>query len=233
MIGVITKYTIRLPWTIVGWFRSDDKDDQSSSEHQIFTDISHLSQKEFGVLKSLRNGINASMDQRTGVITISAEFSDPFISAQIADFAVNYLTDYITEYRIEKAQKDLQFVKERHAEKEREFYLAQHSLAQFRDANRNIVTAAARTEEQRLQDQYNLAFNVYNSLAQQLEQSRIKVQEETPVIKTLEPVQVPNERSKPRRSLIMVISVFLGGFIGVGVVFGRLIWGNIRSQFIS
>ena len=231
LTGIIKKYTIGLPGTIIGWFRSDDKEEQSSSEPQIFTDISHLNQKQFAALKNLRSNINASMDQRTGVITISAEFSDPFISAQIADFSVKYLTDYITEYRIEKAQKDLQFVIERHAEKEREFLQAQETLAQFRDANRNIVTAAARTEEQRFQDQYNLAFNVYNSLAQQLEQARIKVQEETPVIKILEPVQVPNERSKPSRSLIMVISVFLGGFLGLGVLFGKIIWVNIKQQF--
>ena len=233
LTGIIKKYTIGLPRTIIGWFRSDDKEDQPSSEPQIFTGISHLNQDEFEAVKELRDRINASIDQRSGVITISAEFNDPLITAQIADFAVKYLTDYITEYRIEKAQKDLQFVIERHAEKEREFHQAQQVLAKFRDANRNIVTAAAMTEEQRLQDQYNLAFNVYNSLAQQLEHARIKVQDETPVIKTLEPVQVPLERSAPRRFLIMVISVFLGGFFGIGLVFGRVICGSIRSQFTN
>lgn len=228
---IIKKYTIGLPGTIIGWFRSDDKDDQSSSESLNYPKITHLNQKEFEIVKNLRTRINASIDERTGVITVSAEFSEPFLTAQIADFSVNYLTDYITKYRIEKANKDLDFVKERYAEKENEFHKAQQVLAQFRDANRNIVTAAAQTEEQRLQDQYNLAFNVYNSLAQQLEQALIKVQEETPVIKILEPVQVPNERSAPRRSLILLVNGFLGSFIGVMVVLGRVIWGKIRLQF--
>ena len=185
---------------------------------------------EFETVKHLRDRINASIDQRSGVITISAEFSDPFVTAQIAEFTVNYLVDYITKYRIEKAHKDLAFVKDRYAEKEREFYQAQQALARFRDANRNIVTAAAQTEEQRLQGQYNLAFNVYNSLAQQFEQALIKVQEETPVIKILEPVQVPNERSKPRRSLIMVISVFLGVFWSIGIIVGKTIFRNFRTS---
>ena len=228
--GIIKKYTIGLPSTIIGWFRSSDKEDEQSSGSRILTDISHLNQNEFDAVKNLRNRIKASIDQRSGVISISAEFPDPLVSAQIADFAVKYLTDYITEYRIEKAQKDLGFVKDRYAEKEVEFYQAQLSLANFRDANRNIVTAAARSEEQRLQDQYNLAFNVFNSLAQQLEQARIKVQEETPVIKVLEPIQVPLERSAPKRSLIMIINLFLGGFLGIGLVFGRVIWGNIKGQ---
>ena len=222
LTGLIKKYTIGLPGTIIGWFRSDDKENQSSSESQIFTGISHLNQDEFEAVKKLRNRINASIDQRSGVITISAEFNDPLITAQIADFAVKYLTGYITEYRIEKAQKDLQFVIERHSEKEKEFHQAQQILAQFRDANRNIVTAAARTEEQRLQDQYNLVFNVYNSLAQQLEQARIKVQEETPVIKLIEPVLVPMQRSKPNRAYILMVSILMGVFFGVCLIFGKM-----------
>jgi uncharacterized protein involved in exopolysaccharide biosynthesis len=229
--GVIKKYTIGLPGTIIGWFRSDGKEDQSSSESPIFTDIRHLNRNEFEAVKDLRDRINANIDQRSGVISISVEFPDPLVSAQIADYAVKYLTDYITEYRVEKAQKDLTFIQGRYTEKEGEFHQAQLILAQFRDANRNIVTAGAQTEEQRLQDQYNLAFNVFNSLAQQLEQARIKVQEETPVIKVLEPVQVPIERYKPRRAIIILLSIFLGWFIGVTMLFGRIILEKAKPRF--
>ena len=230
LTGTIKKYTIGLPGTIMSWFRSSENKDHSSSESRIFTDIRHLNRNEFEAVKTLRERINANIDQRSGVITISAEFPDPLVAAQVADFAVKYLTGYITEYRIEKAQKDLIFIQGRFSEKELEFHQAQISLANFRDANRNIVSLTAQTEEQRLQDQYNLAFNVFNSLAQQLEQARIKVQEETPVIKILEPVQVPNERSKPSRSLIMIIFGFLGGFLGVSIVIGKKIWTNISDQ---
>jgi uncharacterized protein involved in exopolysaccharide biosynthesis len=230
LTGIIKKYTIGLPGTIIGWFRSSENENQSSSESGILDNINQLNQIEFDIIKDLRNRINAGIDQRSGVISISAEFPDPFIAAQIADFAVKYLIEYITLYRIEKAQKELLFVKERHEEKKSEFHQAQQVLAIFRDANMNIITASARTEEQRLQDQYNLAFNVYNGLAQQLEQARIKVQEETPVIQLLEPVQVPVEKSKPRRSLIMAISIFLGGIFGLGLVFGNIFWVKIRSQ---
>lgn len=52
------------------------------------------------------------------------------------------------------------------------------------------------------------------------------------MIKVLEPVSVPMERSKPRRSLMLIAFTFLGGFIGVSVIFGKFIWVNI-SQKIS
>ena len=231
--GVIKKYTIHLPWTVLGWFKSEETESGKSRVRFFDGNIKMMNKTDYDVIKILRDRINANANQRTGVITITAEFPDPVVAAQIADFAVKYLTDYITEYRVGKVRKDLEFVKERHAEKEKEFHQAQLALAKFRDANINIISAAARTEEQRLQDQYNLAFNVYNTLAQQLEQARIKVHEETPVIQILEPVQVPVEKSKPRRALILVIAVFIGGVFGVILAFFRLHWAKFISRITT
>ena len=224
-LSFVKKYTIGLPGTIMKGIRGSKTEDTSSPA--LVGDIPHLSQAQFNAARTLRDGISAGIDQRSGVISISAEFPDRRVAAQIAQYSVDYLTDYITDYRIQKAQKDLAFVQERHDEKKQEFHQAQINLARFRDANRNIVSAAAQTEEQRLQDQYNLAFNVYNGLAQQLEQSRIKVQEETPVIKVLEPVSVPVERSKPRRGMVMGICIFLGLTMTIGYLFGKYVWNKL------
>jgi uncharacterized protein involved in exopolysaccharide biosynthesis len=211
------KYTFKLPWTIMDRIRG-------KKEENILSDVAlipQMTRAQFEAIKTLKDLIRAGIDPKTGIITISAEFPDRLVAAQIAQYAVYYLTEYITDYRIQKAQKDLLFVQTRHEEKKQEFHNAQLSLARFRDTNRNIISAAAQTEEQRLQDQYNLTFNVYNGLAQQLEQARIKVQEETPVIKVLEPVNVPVERSKPRRILIFVVFTFLGFLMASGFVFGK------------
>jgi len=229
LMGVAKKYTIGLPWTILSWIRGKPElveEEFYSGQKQL----TRITKEQFETIEDLQDKISASIDQKNGVISISTEFGDPFITAQIANFSVEYLANYITEYRVEKAKTDLQFIEERYIEKEKEYLYAQKELAQFRDANRNVQSAAARTEEERLNNKYTLAFNVYNGLAQQLEQAKIKVQEETPVIKILEPVKVPVERSKPKRSLILVVFAFLGGFIGVGYVFGKLIWVNIKEQ---
>jgi uncharacterized protein involved in exopolysaccharide biosynthesis len=226
LASTVMDYTIKLPWTIKSWIRGPEKVD----EPQMFTGITSISKEQFDIIKELRKSIHAGIDQKSGIITLSAELPDRLAAAQVAQIAVDYLTMYITTYRIAKARKDMEFTEERHAEKDAEFRQAQLSLARFRDANRNIISAAAQSEEQRLQDQYNLAFNVYNGLAQQLEQARIKVQEETPVLQVLEPVSVPVEKSKPLRALILVVFAFLGGVIGIGLIFGKLILVNIKSH---
>jgi uncharacterized protein involved in exopolysaccharide biosynthesis len=229
LISVVMKYTIKLPWTILSWVRSEEeiKEEEFVIGHKHLT---RITKEQFETIEDLQDKISASIDQKNGIISITTEFGDPLITAQIANFSVEYLSSYITEYRVEKAKTDLLFIQERYSEREKEYLQAQKELAQFRDANRNVQSAAARTEEERLNNKYTLAFNVYNGLAQQLEQAKIKVQEETPVIKILEPVKVPVERSKPKRSLILIVFAFLGGFIGVGYMLGKLIWINISQQ---
>lgn len=225
----ILKYTIKLPWTILGWFRSEHKEDKDNfviGQKQFI----RITKKQYDRIKSLQNKITSDIDQKNGIIRVSAEFGDPYIAAQIANFSVNYISNYITEYRIKKAKADLNFIKERFIEKEKEYLNAQEELALFRDANRNVQSASARTEEERLNNRYALAFNVYNGLAQQLEQAKIRVQEETPVIKILEPVKVPVERSKPKRSLILILFSFLGGIFGVGTILGQFVIKSIKEK---
>lgn len=231
-MGVIMKYTFKLPWTILGWIRGE----QVIEEQEVIFGqkrITRITKEQFEIIKALQNKIGASIDQKNGVISISTEFGDPLITAQIASFSVDYLSSYITEYRVEKVKTDLLFIQERYYEKEKEYLKAQEELAQFRDANRNVQSAAARTEEERLNNKYTLAFNVYNGLAQQLEQAKIKVQEETPVIKILEPVKVPVKRDKPRRSLIIMVFTFLGGFLGVSIVLLKPLFKSFIIQLNS
>jgi capsular polysaccharide biosynthesis protein len=209
----LRKYTINLGGTLGTLFAGASGDMSATvlSNEGIY----YMNKAQYDAIKTLSDRIIADADQRSGVITVTAEFPDPFVTAQIAHFAVNYLTDYITEYRLEKVRRDLKFFEDRYAEKENEFRKAQLALARYRDANINVISSEVRTEEQRLQDHYNLAFNGYNAMAQQLEQARTKVQEETPVIKILEPVIVPVVKSKPGRFLIMVVSILLGGIISI------------------
>jgi uncharacterized protein involved in exopolysaccharide biosynthesis len=206
---------------VKGGFKRPDSSENNQNSLLLY-DISQMSKTQFEIKKKLSDRINAGIDNRSGIISISSEFPDPIVSAQIAQYSLNYLTKYITRYRIDKAQKDLEFIVKRYEEKKNDFHLSQLNLANFRDANRNIITASAQTEEQRLQDQYNLDFNVYNGLAQQLEQARIKVQEETPVITVLEPVNVPVKRSAPKRVLIVFFCVVLGTVGGISFLIVRL-----------
>lgn len=76
-----------------------------------------------------------------------------------------------------------------------------------------------------------MAIQVYQSLAEQKEQAEIAVKKDTPAFSVIEPVKVPIEKSAPKRSLIMVVSIFMGGFLGIGLVFGRMVLGKMKEAW--
>ena len=62
--------------------------------------------------------------------------------------------------------------------RDREYYVAQQNYANYMDANKVVVLQSALTERERLQNDMNLAYQVYSPVATQLQVARAKVQEE-------------------------------------------------------
>ena len=100
---------------------------------------------------------------------------DPLISASLTQIVVKKLQGYITNYRTQKAKQDLEFTEKVFGEARESYYKAQRAYAAFEDANKNIISASYRTEQERLKNEMTLTFNVYNTLAQKLEQDKLRV----------------------------------------------------------
>ena len=221
----VFKYTIGLPYVIKDWV-TPEKDNNLAGIQE--DKLLRLTEEEVEVLELLKERITAGYDEATGVITVSAEMPEAELSAQIAQVAIDNLTEYLVEYRTEKGNRDLEFIEEQLALAKERFEVAKINLAEFTDSNRGNLTARAEAEKQSLESEYNLTFSVYQSLSQQYEQAKITVQEQTPVFKVLQPVQVPIEKSKPKRAIIMIVFTFLFGVLGVfyAVVYGKFFTGN-------
>lgn len=149
--------------------------------------------------------------------------------AQVTQKTVELLQKYIIEYKTRQATQNLEFIEARLKEKRAEFETAREAFFEYRDRNRNIIEERTNIRYQELSDAYNLASQVYQSLAEQKEQAEIAVKKDTPAFSIIEPVKVPIEKSAPKRSMIMVISVFLGGFLGIGLVFLLMLWNKVKS----
>jgi uncharacterized protein involved in exopolysaccharide biosynthesis len=81
-------------------------------------------------------------------------------------------------------------------------------------------------EQNRLSNEQDLAFNVYNQIAQQLEMARAKVAESTPVCVVMQPAIVPIKASSPKKIMIGLLYVFLA-------FFGTTAWMLIDECIIS
>ncbi|MEM6843557.1 MAG: Wzz/FepE/Etk N-terminal domain-containing protein [Bacteroidota bacterium] len=188
-----------------------------------------LNGRQLSVMSKLKNRIITTIEDN-GMVKVSATMPDPLIAAKTTELSVNYLTQYITDYRIEKAQADLTFIEQQYEAKKARYNQSQQRLAAIQDRNANIVTERGRIELKRAETEYNLAFSLYQSVAQQLEQARIKVQEETPAFKVLEPIQIPLRKSEPNEELIIILSLFAGIAIGFAIVTVQIIYGNLKLK---
>lgn len=164
--------------------------------------------------EELARRIVTGMDRKTGIVSITVKMPDPTVAARVAQFTTAYLTDYVVSYRTEKARRQVNFLQARVAEAKRRYQAAEVAYHSYRDRNRNPFLNVAQIGEDRLKAEYALSQSVYNELSRQYEQARVKVQEETPVIKELDPPRVPNRKSEPRRTAVVLVYALLGAIVG-------------------
>jgi len=219
------KYTIGLPKLILGLPGTiltaiRGKEPEKTGLTDPMKPI-ELTNKQRDVCLILSDLISLTVNPKEGILTLTATMSEAKTAAQLGQRAQELLQQYIIEFKIKKAKANLDFIQQRFDETAQKFEAAQEKLASFRDRNKSVTLATARTEEERLTSQYNLIYNIYSELAKQLEQAKIQVKQDTPVFTIIEPVSVPTKKSKPNRPMILFIWLFLGGVIGTGVVFGK------------
>lgn len=216
LFGVIRKYTIDLPGVIIGALKGKDEKDLPIVEDS--TMIESLSEKENICVKAIKAAISFNLNEKEGYFILAANMPEPLAAAQLVAATQKLLQKYVTAFKIEKVENNLEFVEGRYQDAKKEFEAKQQELAAFRDANRNFALEKARTNEERLKTQSDLLFSVYSELAKQREQANIQVKETTPIFTVVDPVTVPIERTKPKRGLICIAFTILGGFIGMGLV---------------
>ena len=202
------------PFKAVGWTMSLFKDEPEKGTGKI--DPFYLTQDAERVANNLRERIAISVDKKTGVTTLAVTMQDPLISASLTDTVMHCLQNYITDYRTNKARHDLAFTERLYNEAKADYTEAQKKYAAFVDANQNIILLRYKAEQERLQNEMNLAYNVYNQVAQQLQMAKAKVQEITPVYTVVQPAVVPLRASKPSKVMILIGFVFLAGVGSVG-----------------
>ena len=197
-------FVFGLPGKILGLFRSSEDEVEG---HVL--DNFQLTQAENELVKTLGERVSANVDQKTSVITISVMMQDPLVSAMLVDTVVTRLQEYITDYRTNKARGDLKYAEMLNEEARAKYYEAQQRYAEYLDHNQGIAFRSAQTESERLANEAQLAFSLYNQTAQQVQKAQAKVQEATPVYAIISPATVPVRQVKPKKAMIMIGFVFM------------------------
>ncbi len=203
-------YVIGFPGMVIGGMKSlfVEENNELVTSDKINQGIIELSKKESRKIETLKKMITASVDKKTSMTTVAVTLQNPKVAAVVADSVVRKLQEYIIDYRTSKAKEDCLYLEKLFKERQQEYYTAQRKYANYVDSHDNIIFQSARAEQERLQNDMSLAYQVYSQVANQLQVARAKVQEEKPVFAVIEPAVVPLNPSGTSKKIYVLAFVF-------------------------
>ena len=222
-------YVIGFPSMLIDRINSlFTEEDESIYSGKVNQRIIELSKKELKKIETLKKMIVAIVDKKTSMTSVTVTLQNPKVAAVIADSVVKKLQEHIIDYRTYKAKEDCLYLEKLFKERQQEYYVAQKKYADYMDSHDNIILQSVRTEQERLQNDMSLAYQVYSQVAGQLQVARAKVQEEKPVFAVVEPAVVPLEPSGISRKVYVLAFIFLSVCI---VIFWNLFGKDFLNKF--
>src|SRR5690554_1748109 len=234
LLGAIKKYTIGLPGVLIGAIRGDKEPEiVETSPAGDSTTVFNLSPEEKSVYNAIQGAVQINPNSKDGYVTIGYVFPEAKVAAQVTDKIYRTLEEYVSQFKSEKLNDNLEFVEKSYETARTDFLNAQDRLTSFQDANRGLTTASARSMEARLRNEYDIAYTIYRELPTQREQAKIAVKENQTILTLVNPPVVPHEKSAPRRSIIIIGFLFLGVVVAVGWVLAAPSLQAVREEIME
>ena len=234
LTGYLTEYTkkslmstvISLPFKAIGGVISLFKAEEPEVTGPGTIDPFQLTKDQAKIAEEIKKLIVANVDKKTGITTVSVTMQDPMVAAMLTDTVLLKLKQHITKYRVSKAEDDCKYWENLNNQRRDEYYAKQKEYAEYVDANKNVVLQSVQIEQERLQNDMQLAYQVYSNVATQLQMARAKVQEAKPVFAIVEPASVPLKTSGTSRAMTVIGTIFL-------IVAGTAVWILFGKDFLS
>ena len=232
VMSYIKKYTIGLPFVILGLFQKEKPEDNLTPSDAADEGPKPivLTKDEEAMIKAIGNNVNLAVDKKEGYLTLTVTGSEPLQTAELAIAAQTLLQREVTRFRTEKAEDQLKYVEARFKEIKAENENYQTQLATIRDRSKNMPTSRALIEQERIQAKYAVSSAIYSEMAKQLEQAKMQVKRDTPMLTIIKPVTVPRQTSNSRAKTL-IIWTFLGFVLGCGIVLGKEYVPKVKEMF--
>lgn len=195
-------------------------------------DIHHLTTIQERICAVMTRNILSSLGRDNSLITIAVTDDDPMVAYAIADTVQNKLQEYISAYRTKKARIDYDYTKVLVDKARREYLDAQREAATYADANISVFKQKVIIQSEILQNEFQIKYQQYNALAQQLQAAEAQIQESTPVYTIIRSATTPNKPSSTPRSVIVILWILIGvaGYV-IWISFGRDFWRHIMTAY--
>ena len=158
------------------------------------------------------------------VIKVTTE--DPVFAKELADVVLAELEALNRYFKSEAVSEKNTFIENRITSVEDDLEASEQALKDFNERNRQISSPALQLEQERLERDVEIQKGVYLTLKQQLELAKIEEVQETSVVQILDRPTVAFNPSNKNLVLSVVLSLILGGGLGIMIGFIRSYMDN-------
>ena len=161
-------------------------------------------------------------EEISGLITVSILMQDPTLAANIANYIANYVKDFISYEQHREAQRNRKFVEDQKSDAKIQFELSEELLTSFRKKH-PIPRDTPELQMQRSRLESGIEENraVYITIRQQYEIAKIEEAKEKLLINILDIAEPAIKKDKPKRTLIVLLSLFGGFMVSIPIALFR------------
>lgn len=171
-------------------------------------------------LQVLQKRIEITIDKKTDIVSVKVTMPNPLVASQIAQFAIDYLSQYLINLHTKKLTKYTTFLNQKLIQYRSKFLKDQRQKALYEDSYRQQVIRLKTADLAREQNEINYQSSsvFYQELLRKYEEAKLKLEQETPVFQVINPPISNFENVNANKKNVLLIAFILGSFIGIVVV---------------
>ena len=205
--------------------REQGSTDSISLAQYLDLDSADSSRRAYRGTAALKKRLRVGTSKTTGVISVQATFPRPDAAYLVTSAVVRGVDSYNAETRRRAASEERVFVESRLIEARASLREAEVRLEAFQRANRRFTESPDLVHEsERIGREISLRQQISISLAQSLEDVRIREVRNAATISVVEPPRFNSQPEERKLVLSLVLGLFVGAALGAGVVVFRDAW---------
>jgi len=161
-------------------------------------------------------------EELSGLIRISVLMQDPNLASDIANYIAKFVKEFISFEQQMEARRNREFIENRKLDAKSDLEKSEELLTDFRNNHpTNLDTPRLKMIRSRLGSTIEENRAVYITLRQQFEIAKIEEVKENLLINILDNAEPAVLKAKPKRKIIVLLSIILGGITGVATILIR------------
>jgi len=209
-------------------FKNDKVEEFSRIEYQA---LKNVYAKVIGSAKT-PGILSSNINEDTGIMTLNIESVNEHLSIKLLHSLFEKLSTFYVDKTIEKQQQTYEITKTKADSLLGVMNYTQNRLLKLKDSNRNTTLNQYRSEELKLERDYQISLIAYGEAIKNKEIADFSLKSKTPFIQSID---LPIPPLKPNKTLItyikqIIIGGILGVFLAIAFIVGRKIYRDTMAE---